>query len=100
MRTGTSRCLFRVWLAAASSPLTAVLADAHLDLHDLPQELHPARHSWLWRVSKLMRSWEQRWFCLDEGGFIYAKSPQVRPVHLGRMSTCGWRWQLRQHFQA
>lgn len=54
-----------------------------------PQPVYPVRHSHLWRVSKLMKAWEQRWFALEKDTFTYSKTPQA--------SMAAGRARLRLH---
>ncbi|KAF5831424.1 hypothetical protein DUNSADRAFT_13159 [Dunaliella salina] len=45
-------------------------------LETKPEPVQPARHSYLWRLSKFRKAWEQKWFTLDRNGFVSAKTPQ------------------------
>ena len=49
-----------------------------LPIFSIAQPVYPARHSYLWRVSRFQKKWEQRWYKMDREGFLYGKTPQVR----------------------
>ncbi|GFR52239.1 hypothetical protein Agub_g14773 [Astrephomene gubernaculifera] len=54
-------------------------------LQSNPEVLTPVRHGFLWKRSRMFKTWLSRWFQLDENGFLYAISPKAikqegRPV--------------------
>eukprot|EP00200_Dunaliella_tertiolecta_P018264 CAMPEP_0202412734 /NCGR_PEP_ID=MMETSP1128-20130828/26766_1 /ASSEMBLY_ACC=CAM_ASM_000463 /TAXON_ID=3047 /ORGANISM="Dunaliella tertiolecta, Strain CCMP1320" /LENGTH=529 /DNA_ID=CAMNT_0049018703 /DNA_START=121 /DNA_END=1707 /DNA_ORIENTATION=- len=63
-------------------------------LETKPEPVQPARHSYLWRLSKFRKAWEQKWFTLDRNGFVSAKTPQglalCKPVFEEGLPELAW----------